>query len=86
MPFVVGDIVLIVWLPSIAALGVASTAIETVATSVGAGIVLGGFLAGTARLLNPGRAAPEQVVEPGYMGGWIAFLAVVADAAVELLR
>ncbi len=53
--------------------------IEGVATAVGAGILLGGFLAGSVLRLGGGKASPDQVAETGYVGGWLALLALAAE-------
>jgi hypothetical protein len=53
--------------------------IERVATAVGAGVLLGGFLAGSLSLLGLGRSRPKLVAEIGYVGGWFALVALVAD-------
>ena len=56
---------------SLAGIGPGSSVVEVVAASVGAGILLGGFFAGTAALLRPGRDA-NHLAMAGYLGGWLA--------------
>lgn len=55
--------------------------------SVGAGILLGGFVVGTAQRLacagiDRGRG-DDPVVDAGYAGGWIAAAALVIDLLVR---
>jgi hypothetical protein len=56
-----------------------TTEIEGVATAVGAGILLGGFLAGSVLRLGGRKATPDQVAETGYVGGWLVLLALVTE-------
>lgn len=69
-----------------AAVGAASSVLEGAATSVGAGILLGGFVAGTVQRLTGmcGGAGREDdgVVDAGYGGGWIAVAVLVGDLLV----
>ena len=65
---------------SVAAIGPGTAALEAVATAIAAGILLGGFVAGTAMLLNGrGSDSAQAVADAGYGGGWIAVLAAVVD-------
>ena len=74
------------WSFPLAALGVASSIIETIATSVGAGILLGGFFAGTAAMLDRNDSRQRRVAGAGYVGGWLALVALLVDLLVLLLR
>ncbi len=71
------------WLRPFGAAGLASTAIEAVATTVGAGMLLGGFVAGTAAQLARDHAAPDRIPEAGYVGGWIALSVFLADVLLS---
>jgi hypothetical protein len=63
-----------------AAIGPGTLALEAAATAVGAGIVLGGFVAGTTLLFDRGGGDRTQpVADAGYGGVWVAVLALVVD-------
>jgi len=64
---------------SLVAFPIAGVGFETAATSVGAGIVLGGFIAGTVALLGRSRSDRDWIAEAGYLGGWLAVLALLVD-------
>ena len=78
-------IAVLAWLPPFGAVGSASAAIEATATTVGAGMLLGGFVAGTAAQLARSGAAPDRIPEAGYVGGWIALGAFLADLLLTLI-
>jgi hypothetical protein len=61
----------------LAATGPISTAILEVAAAVGAGVLLGCFLAGTLSLRR--RADVNDGVEIGCLGGWFALLVLVTE-------
>jgi len=62
----------------IAALGPLSAAIEALAATVGAGVLLGGFIAGSAlRILR--RRDDELVADIGFACGWAALAAALFD-------
>ncbi|HYI98364.1 MAG TPA: hypothetical protein VEX36_01615 [Thermoleophilaceae bacterium] len=66
-------------------IGPVTSAGEMVATSVGAGILLGGFVAGVSGTLRrwTRRRRDEAVVRLGYFGGiWMAF-AVVGETILR---
>jgi hypothetical protein len=68
--------------PQCALIGTASAAIEAAATTVGAGVLLGGFVAGTVQrlLYDDGRREDDgKVVDVGYGGGWVAGAALMVD-------
>jgi hypothetical protein len=56
----------------LAGIGPMSRGAEAIAASVGAGILLGGFVAGTIALLGFERMARDRVADAGYLGGWLA--------------
>jgi hypothetical protein len=58
---------------------------EVLATAVGAGILLGGFLAGSVGIVTgqPRSRRDERVVSFGYAGGMIAILLVLIDLALR---
>lgn len=62
-------------------IGFFTDATEVVATAVGAGILLGGFLAGSIGIVigQPRSRRDERVVAFGYAGGMIAILLLVID-------
>ena len=71
---------------ALAQVGPFTAAFEAVATAVGAGIVLGGFVAGAHGLVVPGRRRPDRdvvVLNAGYGGGAVAVLAIAADLIVR---
>ena len=74
------------WPSPLAALGVASSIVEMIATSVGAGILLGGFFAGTAAMLDRDGSRQRRVAGAGYVGGWLALVALLVDALILVLR
>jgi hypothetical protein len=65
----------------LAQIGPLTAAFETVATAVGAGIVLGGFAFGTARHLAgwPRKALEARIVTDGYIGGVVGVLVILGD-------
>lgn len=71
----------------VAALGTASAAIEAAAASVGAGVLLGGFLVGTFQRLVHGAGSrgrgDDAIVDAGYSGGWISVAVLVADLLIS---
>jgi hypothetical protein len=74
---------LVIWMPPISALGSMSGAVEAVAATIAAGVLLGGFVAGTWQRLaysRPlGRRDDNSTVDAGYAGGWLAALALLSD-------
>ena len=73
------------WLPPFGAAGFASAAIEAIATTVGAGMLLGGFVAGTVAQLARNRAVSDRIPEAGYVGGWIALGVFLADSLLPTI-
>ncbi len=65
----------------LAQVGPLTTLIESTATAVGAGIVLGGFCSGLAGLLLalPRAEIEARVLRDGYIGGALSVLAMLAD-------
>jgi len=66
-------------------IGFFTTAIEALATAVGAGILLGGFLAGSIGMVA-GWSRPlrdERTIFVGYVGGMAAVLFVLVDLALR---
>ena len=69
-----------------AGIGPASSVLETIAASVGAGLVLGGFVAGVAGLLMGVRPTRDQLSDAGYLGGLFALAIVLVDSASLIVR
>jgi hypothetical protein len=66
----------------IAALGPLSAAIEALAATVGAGVLLGGFVAGSAlRILR--RRDDDLVADIGFACGWAALAVTLFDLTVR---
>ena len=63
----------------VAGIGPGSSAVEIAATSVGAGILLGGFVAGTVALLWRGGPEAGHIATAGYLGGWAALGLLLRD-------
>jgi hypothetical protein len=66
-------------------IGFFTDATEVLATAVGAGILLGGFLAGSVGIVAglPRSRRDKGVVSAGYVGGMIAILLVLIDLALR---
>jgi hypothetical protein len=66
-------------------IGFFTDATELLATAVGAGILLGGFLAGSIGIVSgqPRSRRDEGVVSSGYVGGMIAILLVLIDLVLR---
>ena len=65
-----------------AAIGPATSALEEIAASVAAGMVIGGFLAGLVVgwfLARRSAGLEHRVVMTGYLGGLVGLLALVND-------
>lgn len=69
---------------SVGALGTVSAVVEAIATTVGAGMLLGGFVAGAFALLSRSGPAQGGVADASYVGGLGA--AAVLGADLILLR
>ena len=68
-----------------ASIGVATAMVEIAAASVGAGMVLGGFVGGGIGLLRqwPRPVLEARVLTDGYMGGFAGALALAFDLIVR---
>jgi VIT1/CCC1 family predicted Fe2+/Mn2+ transporter len=68
-----------------AQIGLTTTALESVATAVGAGIVLGGALMGVFGLVRgwPSRKLERRALRDGYLGGSVALILVVFDLVMR---
>lgn len=66
-------------------IGFFTDATEAFATAVGAGILLGGFLAGSVGIVAGWSRSrrDERVVSMGYAGGMVATLLVLIDLALR---
>lgn len=74
------ETVLIMACPWLAAIGPGTSMLEAVATAVAAGIVLGGFVAGSVLLIAGRRDERElTVADMGYCGGLFAMLVIGID-------
>ncbi len=69
----------------IAEIGPLTSALESLATAVGAGLLLGSFAIGSLRFLagTPGRDLEAQVLTNGYWGGIASVWLVLGDLAVR---
>lgn len=69
----------------LAGIGPLTSAIESVATAVAAGTLLGSFVIGTAGLLagSPREVLAARVLTDGYGGGVLGALAVLVDLALR---
>jgi len=65
----------------LARVGIATSAFELLATTIGSGLVVGSFVAGLLTIgLGRARSRAEQwVLNGGYFGGLLALLGLVAD-------
>ena len=70
---------------TLAQVGFFTDAAEMLATAVGAGILLGGFLAGSIGIVAgwPRSRRDEGIVSVGHVGGMIAILLVLIDLALR---
>lgn len=68
-------------------IGFTTTVLEAVATAVGAGIVLGGFLVGVVGLARGWTRADleRRVLRDSYIGGLLALLLVAIDLLVRVV-
>ena len=69
----------------IAHIGFATSAIEALATSIGAGIVIGGFVAATGAMLR-GRSRKDvesTALRDGYIGGGLGMFCLLWDLLVR---
>jgi len=80
---------IIVFIPTATAawaqIGFTTTILESVATSVGAGMVLGGFVFGVFRLIR-GQSSEERqrrALVDGYAGGLFAIGLLIFDSAMR---
>lgn len=66
-------------------IGSLTSALETLATAVGAGMLLGSFALGSLALLGgkPRQHLERRVLADGYYGGILATLLAVADLALS---
>jgi hypothetical protein len=65
-----------------AAIGPTTALVEAVAASIGAGMVVGGFLAGVVAgwlMAKRGAELDHRVLMSGYLGGAVGLLALVND-------
>jgi len=69
----------------IAQIGPLTAAVEALATAVGAGIVLGGFVLGVWRVLfgQPRRVREARVLTDGYVGGLSGVALVLIDMFIR---
>lgn len=68
----------------LAAIGPGTSVLEVAATAVAAGVVLGGFVAGSVLLVNGQRDGRDiKVADMGYCGGWCALAIVAVDLLVR---
>ncbi len=69
-------------------IGLFTTAIETLATTVGAGLLLGGFLAGSVGMAAgwPRRVLDKRTLAIGYGGGAVGILFALVDAILRYAR
>lgn len=65
----------------IAGIGPLSSGLDAVATSIGAGVLLGGFVAGLLAQLGIGRFGQTRVAGAGYLGGLGAVALLLVDWA-----
>jgi hypothetical protein len=81
------ETVLTIWPSHFAALGPASEVVQGVAATIGAEILLGGFVAGTAQQLvrrGLGRMRDDgALADAGYLGGWATAVALVSGLLVR---
>jgi len=63
-----------------------SSLLETFATAVGAGIVLGSFVVGVVGLFAHVRPTRDQLLDAGYIGGLAAIVSVLMDASSLIVR
>ena len=66
----------------VASVGSATAALEALAASIGAGAIVGGFLAGLASFAV-GRTLPkseEEALRGSYLGGLIGLVALIIDS------
>jgi VIT1/CCC1 family predicted Fe2+/Mn2+ transporter len=68
-------------LDSIAQVGLATSALAASATSIGAGVVVGGFLAATGAMLGKRsrREVEDTALRDGYIGGVCGMLCLLLD-------
>jgi hypothetical protein len=64
----------------IAGIGPFSSLLETLATTVGAGLVLGSFAVGVAGLIAGGQPTQRGLARAGYLGGVVAATFFLLDA------
>jgi predicted GNAT superfamily acetyltransferase len=69
-------------------IGLFTTAVETLATAVGGGIVLGGFLAGSVGMVAGWTSTlrDQRILLTGYCGGMAGVVLVLIDLAVRYIR
>lgn len=71
----------------LAHIGLTTTILESVATSIGAGMLVGGFAFGAAGFLR-GRARQDlekRALTDGYLGGLVAAVLLVLDLAMRYI-
>lgn len=70
---------------ALAQIGSITAAIEAFATAVGAGIVLGGFVAGVRGLVGKlaGQELQAKTLNAGYVGGVLGMTAAVIDSILR---
>jgi hypothetical protein len=54
--------------------------LEAIAASVGAGILLGGFVAATFRLID--RQGPDRLADASCIGGWVGLVLFLTDTLI----
>jgi len=63
-----------------AGIGPITSALETLATTVGAGLILGSFVVGAIGLIAGGQATQRRLARAGYFGGIAAVICFLLDA------
>ncbi len=70
---------------ALAQIGFFTTAMESLATAVGAGMLLGGFMVGTFAIASGWSKSKrdDRALSGGYYGGVFAAVLVLADLAID---
>jgi hypothetical protein len=71
----------------LAHIGLMTTVLESIATSIGAGMLMGGFAFGATRFLRgwARRDLEKRALTDGYIGGFVATGLLVVDLAVRYI-
>lgn len=71
-------------LPLISSAGPVTSVLESLASSIGAGMVVGGFIGGVRSLVKRSHPAPEKgAVAGGYAGGAVGLVSLLIDTLMK---